>query len=91
MELVSKIENLKMADAAFSKMTDPDPNPTENFPLHFAGTGIVINARIVGGLDIVEQKIRELWKPGMKLIVVTYCETPDEQEKTYDTIHKICF
>lgn len=89
-ELVSKIENLKMADAAFSKMTDPDPNPTENFPLHFAGTGIVINARIVGGLDIVEQKVRELWKPGMKLIVVTYCETPDEQEKTYDAIHKIC-
>ena len=55
-----------------------------------AGTGVVLNARSVGDPDLVEAKVRELWKPGMKLIVVTYCETPEEQEEAYNRIHDIC-
>ncbi|MFW5944574.1 MAG: uroporphyrinogen decarboxylase family protein, partial [Bacteroidota bacterium] len=89
-EGVNSIPNLIMVDAAFSEETDPDPNPCEPFRDAFAGTNVVVNARIVGDSDVVAEKVRKLWKPGMKLIVVTYCETPEEQEKAYDKIHEIC-
>ena len=84
------IENLRMADGAFSKATDPGANATEGFADTFAHSGVILNARIVGIPDVVETKVKELWKPGMKLIVVTYCETPAEQKKVYDSIHAIC-
>ena len=84
------IKNIRMADGAFSKATDPGANPTEGFADTFAGTGVVLNARIVGNPELVEAKVKELWKPGMKLIVVTYCETPEEQAEVYDRIHDIC-
>jgi hypothetical protein len=88
--VVKQIKGLKMIDGAFSKATDPDPNPTEDFSLGFADTGIVVNARIVGGIDVIAEKVRQLWAPGMKLIVVTYCKTPEEQERAYHLIHEIC-
>ena len=84
------IKNIRMADGAFSKATDPGANPTEGFADTFAGTGVVLNARIVGDPELVESKVKELWKSGMKLIVVTYCETPEEQAEVYDRIHDIC-
>ncbi|NOX66249.1 MAG: hypothetical protein GXO85_10795 [Chlorobi bacterium] len=84
-----KTKNLKIADGAFSEETDPDPNPTEAFH-SFANTNIILNARIVGGVDTVLDKVKSLWKPGMKLIVVTYCQTPEEQEIVYNRIHEIC-
>ena len=84
------IRGIRMADGAFSKATDPGANPTEGYADTFADTGVVLNARIVGTPDLVEAKVKELWKPGMKLIVVTYCETPEEQEEAYNRIHKIC-
>ena len=84
------IKNIRMADGAFSKATDPGANPTEGFADTFAGTGVVLNARIVGDPELVESKVKELWKSGMKLIVVTYCETPEEQAEVYDRIHAIC-
>jgi hypothetical protein len=87
---IKAIPNLIMIDAAFSEETDPDPNPCEPFRDAFAGTNIVINARIVGDSDVVAEKVKKLWKPGMKLIVATYCETPEEQAKAYDKIHEIC-
>jgi hypothetical protein len=87
---IKQIKDLRMVDAAFSKSTDPDPNPPEVFSNNFAGTDIIVNARIVGGLNVIEEKIRKLWRPGMKLIVVTYCKSPKEQEKAYDLIHEIC-
>lgn len=89
-EDVVRIRGLKMADGAFSKGTDPDANPTDGFADTFAGTGVVLNARIVGTPDVVAEKVEALWKPGMKLIVVTYCDTPQEQEVVYHKIHEIC-
>ena len=89
-ELITKIENIRMADGAFSFATDPGANPTEGYADAFANTGVVLNARIVGNIDVVEEKVRQLWKPGMKLIVVTYCETPQEQAEVYQQIHEIC-
>ncbi len=87
---VLSIKNLSMADGAFSHETDPNPN-TDFEKFHkFSNTGIILNARIVGNADIIEDKVRKLWVPGMKLIVVTYCKTPEEQEEAYSRIHRIC-
>ncbi len=87
---IVSIPGIRMADGAFSKGTDPGANPTEGYADVFAGTGVVLNARIVGSPELVEAKVSELWKPGMKLIVVTYSETPEEQEQVYNKIHEIC-
>jgi hypothetical protein len=86
---VQQLRNLKMVDAAFSPETDPDHNPAE--PFHaLANTDIVINARIVGDIETVTSTVKNLWRPGMKLIVTTYCPSAEEQAKVYEQIHKIC-
>jgi len=89
-EMVKKISGLRMVDGAFSAATDPTPNPPEPFADALANTGIVVNARIVGGLETIAESVRRLWKPGMKLIVVTFCQSPDEQAEAYDLIYEIC-
>ncbi|OHB75452.1 MAG: hypothetical protein A2Z25_06885 [Planctomycetes bacterium RBG_16_55_9] len=89
-EAIRKIQGLRMVDGAFSPATDPSPNPPEPFAETFANTGIMVNARIVGHPETVADNVRRLWKPGMKLIVVTYCQSPDEQAEAYDCIHEIC-
>ena len=87
---VLNIKDIRMADGAFSSETDP--NAIKNLEAYhrFSGTGIVLNARIVGDINTIEQQVRRLWVPGMKLIVVTYCATCDEQKRAYDLIHRIC-
>lgn len=87
---VMRICGLKMVDGAFSAAADPSPNPPEPFAQAFANNGIVVNARIVGSGQTVADIVRRLFKPGMKLIVVTYCQTPQEQAEAYDRIHEIC-
>ncbi|MHC4540978.1 MAG: hypothetical protein ACYS74_14545, partial [Planctomycetota bacterium] len=62
----------------------------EPFAEAFANTGIVVNARIVGGGETIAESVRKLWTPGMKLIVVTYCQSPEEQAEAYDRIYEIC-
>lgn len=90
LETVMKIKDIQMADGAFSPETDPDAiSELEHFH-QLASTGIVLNARIVGDLRTIEQQVKRLWVPGMKLVVVTYCSTPEEQEKAYNMIHEIC-
>ncbi|HCO95754.1 MAG TPA: hypothetical protein DIU00_17710 [Phycisphaerales bacterium] len=89
-EAVKKIDGLRMVDGAFSAATDPTPNPPEPFAEAFANTGIVVNARIVGGPETVARSVRKLWRLGMKLIVVTYCQKPEEQAEAYDRIYEIC-
>ena len=79
-----------MVDAAFSAETDPSPSLAAEFSEGFSNTGIVVNARIVGDLQTIEETVNQLWEPGMKLIVVTFCKTPEEQEKAYNLIHEIC-
>ncbi len=88
--VVKKIDNLIMVDGAFSEETDPDPNEVEPFVKGFSDTGIVVNARIVGDVQTVSDKVKRFWNPGMKLIVVTYCQDPAEQEEVYKRIHQIC-
>ena len=88
--ILRRLDNLLMVDGAFSEQTDPGAiNNLESFQ-QFAEDGVVINARIVGDPETIEQKVRRLWTPGMKLVVVTYCQTPEEQERAYEIIHDIC-
>ena len=86
---IKKLKNLQMIDAAFSPETDPDPNPVAPFKT-FAGSDITVHARIVGDVDTVTDVVKALWQPGLKLIVTTYCRTPEEQTAAYDRIHTIC-
>ena len=88
--VIKKISNLVMVDGAFSEETDPDPNIAEPFAEQFVDTGIIINARIVGDIQTITETVRKLWKPGIKLIVVTYCKSPAGQEEVYERIHEIC-
>jgi len=87
---VKKINGLRMIDGAFSAATDPTPNPPEPFAETFANTGIIVNARIVGSPETIAESVRRLWKPGMKLIVATFCQDPDEQAEAYDLVYNIC-
>jgi Uroporphyrinogen decarboxylase (URO-D) len=88
-EAVKKIANLLMVDGAFSAQTDPDCNPITPFTESFANTGVVVNARIVGDAEVVLDKARRLWTPNMKLIVVTYSKTPQEQAHTYSKLRSV--
>lgn len=89
-DAVLQIKGLKMADGAFSLQTDPGATNCPEAFHRFAHTGIVLNARIVGDLQTIREQVTRLWVPGMKLVVVTYCSTPHEQEEAWQTIHEIC-
>ena len=88
--VIKQIEGLRMVDGAFGPQTDPSPNDSEKFPEVFANTGIVVNARIVGDSAEVARQVRKLWAPGMKLIVTTYCQSPEDQQRGYEIVHEIC-
>ena len=89
-DAVLNLKGLKMADGAFSLQTDPGANGNLEAFHCFANTGVVLNARIVGDTETIERQISRLLVPGMKLIVVTYCETPSIQEHAYFRIKQIC-
>lgn len=89
-DAVLKMKGLKMADGAFSSETDPGATDRLESFHQFANTGIVLNARIVGNPDTLREQVTRLWIPGMKLVVVTYCTTPEEQEEAYRLIHQLC-
>lgn len=89
-DLISRIPRLIMADGAVGPETDPDSNPPAKLSEVFAGSGVTLHTRIVGGPETVYRHVRELWRPGLKLIVVTYCRTPEQQEQAYRGIHEIC-
>jgi len=88
--MFQKIEGLKMVDAAFTVETDPSPNPATPFSNALAGTGIILNARMVGDVDVVAEATKSLWQPGMKLLAVTFSQSPQEQKEAYDIVHSIC-
>lgn len=89
-EMLKSIPNLKITDAAFTPETDPHPNPTEPFVEALNYSGIILNARMVGSPEVVQNTTQKLWRPGMKLLAVTFSQSPEEQQRAYDIIHKIC-
>ncbi len=86
---IRSIPGLKMADGAFGGCTDPSPNDAEEMANVFEGTGITLNARIVGNPEIILKNFKLLWRKDMKLILVTYCDRPEEQEYVYKKIHDL--
>ncbi len=86
-DMVKQLKGLIAVDGAFNIQTDPAPNTPAPFAEAFAGTGVVVNARAVGDLDEAFASFESLWKPGQKLIAVTYCKTPEEQVMLYDRLH----
>jgi hypothetical protein len=89
-EIFSKIEGLKMVDAAFTAETDPAPNPEAPFSNALAETGIILNARMVGDPNIVSNTTESLWQQGMRLVIVTFSSSPEEQKEVYNIIHFVC-
>lgn len=89
-EMFKKINGLKMVDAAFTPETDPHPNPAGPFVQALKNSGIILNARMVGDAETVKETTKKLWSPGMKLLAVTFSQSPEEQIITYDLIHSIC-
>lgn len=87
---VLKIKGLKMADGAFSPQTDPGATTNPEAFHRFANTGIVLNVRIVGDPETIREQLTRLWVSGMKMVVVTYCESPEEQKEAYQLIHDLC-
>jgi len=88
--VIRQIPGLRMVDGAFGLQTDPSPNEAKVFGEIFANSGIVVNARIVGDWSVVAEQVKKLWAPGMKLIAVTYCQEPKDQQCAYEMIHDIC-
>lgn len=89
-DAVLSIKGIKMADGAFSPQTDPGATDHLETFHAFANTGIALNARIVGEPKTILEQVSRLWIPGMKMVVVTYCETPEEQEYAWIRIHEWC-
>jgi len=89
-DTVKQLDGLFMVDGAFSQATDPNPNDPEPFGKAFADTGIILNARIVGSANEVVDVVNKIWQPGLKLIVTTYCQTPEEQQRAYEMVRETC-
>ena len=86
-DLVKGIRGIVGADGACSPETDPSPNDPRDFAAAFAGSGIALNARAVGGPEDALAALGALNVPGQKLIAVTYCGTPQEQEAVYQRLN----
>lgn len=89
LDAVKANPQLMMVDAAFSPQTDPDYNDPLPFREAFAGTGVIVQARMVGDAEEVLQRARQLWARGMRLIVVTYVQDPAEQQRLYAGLHDL--
>jgi len=86
---IAGIPDLNMVDGAFGGYTDPAPNTPEEISKVFNHTGIIVNARIVGDADVVLRYVKRLWNDDLKLIVVTYCDTPEQQQYAYRQIQNL--
>lgn len=88
-DMVKNFKHITTVDGAFSIETDPSPNDPAVFAPAFKNTGIVVNARAVGDAPAAYEVFSRLWTPGQKLIAVTYCQSPSEQEKLYQMLHEM--
>lgn len=87
--MVKNIPFIVTADGAFTEETDPSPNSPRDFANAFDGSGITINARAVGNPSDALKAFTQLYSKKQKLIAVTYCNTPAEQETLYNAIHAL--
>lgn len=88
-DMVKAMKHLTTVDGAFSIQTDPSPNNPTVFGDAFDGTGIVVNTRAVGNSEESFEAFKQIWRPNQKMIAVTYCEDPKDQEKLYRMLHEL--
>jgi hypothetical protein len=86
-DLIKSIPSLIMADGAVGNQTDPLPNDPAVLGKAFADSSILLHTRIVGDPETVLGYFDRLRHDGLKCIVTTYCESPEDQSKVYDGIH----
>ena len=86
---VKKISNLIMVDGAFSPKA-ARLQPVRGIPRCAGGTGVILHTRIVGEPEALLARVKRLWKPGLKLIVVTHVQDPRAQHQLYRYIHELC-
>lgn len=89
-DAVLATKGIRMADGAFSPQTDPGATDNLEAFRRFANTGVSLNTRIVGDVQTIREQLSRLWTKGMKMVVVTYCATPAEQEEAYRLVHEMC-
>lgn len=87
--MVKQFRGITCADGAFSQETDPSPNDPLVFGEAFAGSGIILNTRAVGNFETSYAAFEKIWRPGQKMIAVTYCEDPKEQQLLYEKLHAL--
>ncbi len=80
---------LLFADGAFTRETDPNAMDGEGMGSAFQGTGTVLHVRVVGDVETLVEKVKRIYRPGLKLIVATYLEDPEDQTRAYDLIHAL--
>jgi len=51
---------------------------------------VIVHARMVGEPSEVLERARQLWAPGMRLIIVTYEQDPAAQHRLYHDLHGLC-
>ena len=86
---VKKNPQLMMVDGAFTPQTDPGFNDVRVFRDGFVNTGIIVHARMVGDPEDVLEQVKQMWTPGLKLIVVTYVDDPVAQRQLYRDLHAL--
>ncbi|MFC1961023.1 uroporphyrinogen decarboxylase family protein [Chloroflexota bacterium] len=89
-DVVQQIPNIAMLDAAFSAQMDPTPNDPADWADKMANTGIVLHARPGRDPEIILAQAKKLWRPGLKLIVVSGVEDRAAQHKLYHDLHNLC-
>ncbi len=82
--VVREMAGLLCVDGAFSAETDPDPNSPEPFIANLSGSGVILNARLVGSPDSIGDRLSVLTDSSVRTILVTYGRTPEEQQALYE-------
>ena len=80
----SCVEPVKPADFDFDAYVDYEAGLLEGNRTFWES-----DSGVVGSSETIVEKAKPLWKPGMKLILVTYCSAPGEQEAVYREIHAL--
>ncbi|QEN09583.1 hypothetical protein EXM22_16935 [Oceanispirochaeta crateris] len=88
-EFIKTIPGLIMVDGALGAQTDPSPNDGAVLGHAFAGESVILHVRIVGNSETVLEVFEKMAQPGLKTIVTTYCETPEDQDSAYRGIHAL--
>jgi len=82
MAAAAAIPGVTMLDMALSRACDPNPNDPRAVREALRGTGVIAKVRVGGDMDEVDEILRQLYAPDLKLAVeIAY--SPDHAEANY--------